>query len=148
MRSALRHFAAAAVAVAVLAGCGGSSGGAPDTGDTPAVDHSTMDMSTTAAAPAATAPASSAPAAGAPATITITNYTFSPASLTVAPGTKITVTNNDNVPHDVDSADRTSFNTTPVTKGGTFTFTAPMTPGSYGYFCSVHPNMKGMLIVA
>lgn len=123
----------AAWAVASLVACGGSSTGSANSADNPAA--------TTTAESATGAPVSAAK-------ITIANFRYSPATLTVAPGATITVTNKDAAPHDVDSDDRTSFNTKPVGKGGTFTFTAPMTPGTYGYFCSVHPDMHGTLIVA
>jgi len=145
MRTSIRLIAAAALSVLALAGCGGSGDG--ESMDHSGMDHSTMGRSESSAGAATTA-GGSATGAPAKAAITISDFAFSPATLTVAPGATITVTNKDAVKHDVDSADRTSFSTDPVGEGGTFTFTAPMKPGTYGYFCSVHPNMKGTLIVA
>lgn len=157
MRSSFKLIAVAAAAGLALVACGSDGGSdagdsdAPVVSDSASTDHSSMDMSSTpgSSSPGASASTSSS-GAGAPASaasITIANFAFSPSTLTVAPGATITVTNTDSVPHDVDSDDGTSFNTSPVASD-TFTFTAPMTPGSYGYFCSVHPKMKGTLIVA
>jgi plastocyanin len=162
MRYSIKLAAVAAAAALALAACGDDDGDSGSGSDDPVVtqsasgDHSGSGHSGTSgsAGSSSSAPASSgaagssAPAPAGAASITITNFVYSPATLTVAPGTVITVTNNDTAPHDVDSDDGTSFLTETVTKGGTFTFTAPSTPGTYGYFCSVHPNMRGTLIVA
>lgn len=78
--------------------------------------------------------------------ITIQNFTFSPASLSVKPGATITVTNKDNVAHTVTSTDN-KFSTGNVNPNQTKTFTAPTTPGTYKYMCSIHPYMTGTLVV-
>ena len=83
---------------------------------------------------------------GGSATIPIQNFSFSPAKITVTPGQKVTVTNKDSVAHTVTANDK-KFNTGDIDPGKTVTFTAPSTPGSYPYICTIHQYMTGMLTV-
>lgn len=76
--------------------------------------------------------------------ITIKNLKFSAAS--VKSGAKVTVKNNDSLTHTVTSDDGTSFNVT-VNSGGTATFPAPSTAGSYKFHCNIHSSMHGTLTV-
>lgn len=139
-RSGLVGTAFAVVALAVAAtGCGGSSGGSASASG----PSSMSGMPTAAASPAGS---SSTPVAGT--TINIKNFAFSPSTLTVAPGAKITVHNNDtSAPHTVTAVDK-SFDTGTIDPGKTATFTAPTKPGRYPYICTVHPYMKGTLVVS
>jgi plastocyanin len=89
---------------------------------------------------------SGSPSTGGSATITIQNFSFSPAKITVTPGEKVTVTNKDSVAHTVTANDK-KFNTGDIEAGKTVTFTAPSSPGSYPYICTIHQYMTGMLIV-
>jgi amicyanin len=77
--------------------------------------------------------------------VKIENFTFDPPVLKVKAGTAVTWTNEDDIPHTVASADR-AFKSTALDSGDnyTFTFTAP---GSYEYFCSLHPHMTAKIIV-
>lgn len=88
-------------------------------------------------------PTSSAPAAQN--SVQISNFNFSPATLTVKVGDTVTWTNQDSAGHSV-TADDNSFNTGIIDQGksGTMTFS---TAGTYTYHCSVHPSMKGTIIV-
>jgi len=79
--------------------------------------------------------------------ITIQNFAFSPASLTVSPGATVTVTNKDNVAHTV-TGKSNAFNTGDVQPGQSKTFTAPTSAGSYPYYCSIHQYMTGTLTVS
>jgi plastocyanin len=79
--------------------------------------------------------------------ISISNFKFAPSSLTVAPGTKITVTNHDTATHTVTATTNKAFDTGNISGGATTTFTAPTTPGTYNYICSIHTYMTGTLIV-
>ncbi len=79
-------------------------------------------------------------------TIVIKNFSFVPASLTVAPGTKIAVMNEDQAPHTVTANDK-SFDTGVIPGGQRGEFTAPTKPGSYPYVCTIHQYMTGTLIV-
>jgi plastocyanin len=86
------------------------------------------------------------PSTGGSATITIQNFNFSPSKITVTPGEKVTVTNKDSVAHTVTANDK-KFNTGDIGPGKTVTFTAPSSPGSYPYICTIHQYMTGMLTV-
>ncbi len=77
--------------------------------------------------------------------ITIDNFTFSPAELTVAPGTTVTWTNGDDIPHTVVSNDKV-FRSKVLDTDDHFSFTFTK-PGEYAYFCSIHPHMTGKVVV-
>src|SRR3974390_3217498 len=79
-----------------------------------------------------------APAA---AEIKIDNFSFSPATLTVKAGTQITWTNRDDIPHTVTS-DEGLFKSKVLDTDDSFTF-RPAKPGTYSYYCSIHPKMMG-----
>lgn len=81
------------------------------------------------------------------AVITIKDFAFHPATVTVAPGTKVTVTNKDAATHTVTATADKAFDTGQVKSGQTVTFTAPARPGSYPYICTIHPTMNGSLTV-
>ena len=78
-------------------------------------------------------------------TIAIDNFTFQAATLTVTAGTEVTWVNKDDVPHKVVSTDR-QFSSPVLDTDGRFSYTFA-TPGTYEYFCSIHPTMKGKVIV-
>jgi plastocyanin len=77
--------------------------------------------------------------------VNIDNFSFSPATITVKAGTTLTWTNRDDIPHTV-VADDKSFKSKVLDTGEKFTFT-PTKPGTYPYFCSIHPKMTGKLVV-
>lgn len=79
-------------------------------------------------------------------TVVISNFAFGPATMVVAPGTKITVVNQDRVPYTVTAVNK-SFDSGTIPGGRSGVFTAPSTPGTYPYICTVHPSMTGTLIV-
>jgi plastocyanin len=81
-----------------------------------------------------------------PSTVVIKNFAFGPASLVVAPGTKITVLNQDRAPHTVTAVNK-SFDSGTIPAGQRGEFTAPSSPGTYPYVCTIHPSMTGVLIV-
>jgi len=76
--------------------------------------------------------------------VSIDNFTFSPAELTVKVGTTVTWTNHDDIPHAVVSAGKFRSKTLDTDDSFSFTFTAA---GDYKYFCSLHPHMTGMIKV-
>ena len=86
--------------------------------------------------------AAPAPAAAA---VTIDNFTFKAPVLTVKPGTTVTWTNGDDIPHTVVSKDGL-FKSKVLDTGERFTFTFAK-PGQFGYFCSLHPHMTGTIVV-
>lgn len=79
--------------------------------------------------------------------ITAHNFSFSPATLRVAAGATITVTDKDGSEHTVTSYDNL-FDTGHIpASGGTKTFSAPSKAGTYKYHCNIHQYMHGTLIV-
>ncbi len=78
-------------------------------------------------------------------TVEIQDYAFNPPNLTVKAGTTVTFVNKDAVGHSA-TADDGSFDTGVMiqNESGTVTFD---TPGTFGYHCTPHPNMKGTVIV-
>jgi plastocyanin len=76
----------------------------------------------------------------------IDNFSFGPMTLTVAAGTTVTWTNDDDVPHTVVSNDKTTFKSKALDTGEHFSYTFTK-PGKYSYFCSVHPKMVAEVVV-
>ena len=84
-------------------------------------------------------------ARAADAEVTIDNFTFSPQTLTIKAGTKVTWTNRDDIPHTVASATK-AFKSPALDTDDSYSFTFT-TAGSYEYFCSLHPHMTGTIVV-
>jgi len=77
--------------------------------------------------------------------VQIDQFTFAPQQITVRVGTTVTWINDDDVPHTVASSSKLFKSKTLDTRDRfSFTFT---TPGSYEYFCSLHPHMTGAVVV-
>ena len=76
--------------------------------------------------------------------VTIDNFTFQPAELTVKAGTTVTWKNHDDIPHTIVSAGKFRSKTMDTDDSFSFTFTAA---GDYKYFCSLHPHMTGTIKV-
>jgi plastocyanin len=77
--------------------------------------------------------------------VTIDNFSFTPREITVAKGTTVTWVNHDDVPHTVvGTAQKFKSKALDTDDQFSFTFTDP---GTYAYFCSVHPMMTGKVIV-
>jgi amicyanin len=83
--------------------------------------------------------------AGPVATVGMDHSTFIPSEITVAPGTTVTWVNNEAMPHTVVDANK-GFRSKILAKDASFSFTFT-TAGDYDYVCSIHPNMKGKVIV-
>jgi plastocyanin len=79
------------------------------------------------------------------ASVQIANFTFKNPVVTVKPGTTVTWTNADDIPHTVVSKDGL-FKSKVLDSGDKFSFTFAK-PGQFGYFCSIHPHMTGTVIV-
>lgn len=120
--TALTRFAlATAASLALLAGC--------------------------SAAPASTA---AAPAGGSSSAVEVTGFKFTPATLEVSKGTKVTWTNKDTTKHTVtsgkDGTKDSKFDGPLAEAPGTFSFTFA-DAGTYAYFCSIHKSMVGTITV-
>ncbi len=83
--------------------------------------------------------------AGASPVVSIDHNTFIPSEITVAPGTIVTWVNNEAMPHTVVDVNR-GFRSKTLVKDAKFSFTFT-TAGDYSYLCSIHPSMKGKVIV-
>ncbi|MFF4472220.1 cupredoxin family copper-binding protein [Streptomyces sp. NPDC001599] len=121
----LAAAAACALALTTLVGCsdggGGGGDGATETATRPSASGGTQ--------------------------VTIKDFKFQPASLTVSPGAKVTVVNKDSTTHTVTASKGGSFDTGDIAPGKSATFTAPSTAGDFPYTCTIHPFMKGTLTV-
>lgn len=73
------------------------------------------------------------------------NTAFVPGNLTVSVGTTVTWTNRDNMAHNTISNDGL-WNSGTLNSGGTFSFTFT-DEGTYGYVCTLHPGMTGLITV-
>ncbi|HXA09520.1 MAG TPA: cupredoxin domain-containing protein [Chthoniobacterales bacterium] len=78
--------------------------------------------------------------------IVIKDFHFDPQVLTVRSGEKITWTNRDEEPHTVVSVEKQFKKSGPLDTDQEFTITAGA-PGTYTYYCSVHPKMTGTIVV-
>jgi plastocyanin len=76
--------------------------------------------------------------------VTIDNFTFNPQRLTVKAGTTVTWTNQDDIPHTI--VNPPVFRSKPLDTEQSYSFTFT-TPGTYTYFCSLHPHMTGTIVV-
>ena len=128
MRSWARIAAVAGALTVATAACGGSG--------KPAVKPS----------------AESSTPAGKTGQVSIKNIAFRPQAITVAAGTAVTWTNDDELPHTVTAGDPNDaptgqFDGPLETKGSSFTFAFP-TVGTFKYYCKVHPQMTGTVTVS
>ena len=77
--------------------------------------------------------------------VNIDNFAFTPKELSVKTGTTIVFRNRDDIPHTVVAA-KGEFHSKALDTGDGFSFTFTK-PGSYGYFCGLHPKMQGRIVV-
>lgn len=77
--------------------------------------------------------------------VKIDNFSFSPPTITVPAGTTVKWTNHDDIPHTVVSDDK-QFKSKALDTDDQFTFTFAK-PGTYSYFCSIHPKMTAKVVV-
>jgi plastocyanin len=124
-----RHVTPLLVALAAvagpMAGCGGSDPN-PSTAQSGGSQHAK-------------------PSAGS-GSLTISNFKFAPASVTVSRNTRISVTNHDSTAHTATSDDGQSFDTGNIDPNASATVTLAKA-GTYKYHCSIHPFMHGTLVV-
>ena len=78
--------------------------------------------------------------------IKIDNFSFGPQTVTVTRGTEVTWVNQDDIPHTVVSDDKTTFKSQALDTDEKFSFTFSK-PGTYNYFCSIHPKMTAKVVV-
>ena len=78
--------------------------------------------------------------------IEIKDFAFNPQTLKVKSGVKITWINRDEEPHTIVSVEKQFKKSTALDTDQEFTI-AMGAPGTYTYFCSVHPKMTGTIVV-
>lgn len=78
-------------------------------------------------------------------TVEAKEFRFTPASITVTPGTTVTWRNGDESPHTVTSTDGV-FGSSALENTATFAYTFTK-PGTYHYFCRLHPHMRADVVV-
>ena len=78
-------------------------------------------------------------------TVIIDNFVFSPMTIEVEHGTTVTWVNKDDIPHVVASTTG-KFKSRAIDTDASFSYTFSE-PGTYEYFCSVHPKMTGKIVV-
>ena len=85
------------------------------------------------------------PACAANIEVKIDNFVFNPQQVTVHAGDTVTWVNHDDIPHTVTSK-TLAFRSKALDTNDkySFTFTAP---GTFEYFCGLHPHMQGSIVV-
>ena len=78
-------------------------------------------------------------------TVTIDGFEFRPAVVTVHVGDVVEWRNSDPVPHTATAKDAV-LDSPEIAAGSTFRFTAGK-KGRFDYICTLHPTMKGTLVV-
>ena len=120
--------AGVAVSAALLAACSSGSSGYGSSGTTP-------DTSPSGATSGGSA-------------VTISGFAFSPGTLDVKRGTKVTVTNKDSATHTwtADDGDPATWDSSELSTGKSFSFTFAKA-GTYSYHCKIHTSMTGKIVV-
>jgi plastocyanin len=90
--------------------------------------------------------ASSGEKSASAAAVKIDNFSFGPATITIPAGSTVTWTNNDDVPHVVTSDDNKMFKSKALDTDDRFSFTFTK-PGTYNYYCAIHPKMTAKIVV-
>jgi amicyanin len=78
--------------------------------------------------------------------VKIDNFSFAPATLTVPAGATVTWVNQDDVPHNIVSSEGKALKSPVLDTDQKFSYTFDR-PGTYAYFCGIHPRMTGKVIV-
>jgi plastocyanin len=85
------------------------------------------------------------PARAADTEVKIDNFTFNPQQITVKAGTTVVWLNHDDIPHTVTSSTQ-AFKSKALDTDDKFSYTFA-TPGTFKYFCALHPHMTGTIVV-
>jgi plastocyanin len=78
--------------------------------------------------------------------VSIEDFTYEPASITVPQGTKLAFTNHDSSPHTATSTESGAFESGTIKEDQTGSITLEE-PGTFSYYCAFHPFMKGTIVV-
>lgn len=85
-------------------------------------------------------------AAGDDGAVSVQNFAFNPGTITVAAGTEVTWTNNETGVAHTTTSDDDVWNSGALQPGDDFTVTFA-DPGTFTYFCSIHPSMTATIVV-
>ena len=107
----------------------------PTTTTTPPTSTTTVPPTTTTSPPPTTTGSQ----------VTIIGFAFVPSSITVPAGTRVIWTNQDIMDHTVTSSTPGIFDSF-IGAGANISITFTV-PGTYNYYCSIHPDMQGIIIV-
>ncbi len=129
----------AGLALSVMVGCVGAYG------STPAAKPSVSAEPAIPTKQPATAPTGSSVPSSGEVDVLIQDFGFSPGTQTVSLGTTIRWTQKDAASHTVTS-DKGVFESGSMSQGKVFTHTFSVA-GTFEYHCSIHPSMKGMIVV-
>jgi plastocyanin len=77
--------------------------------------------------------------------VDVENFNFVPATLTVQAGSTVTWVNHDDAPHTITASDK-SFSSLSLETDAQFSFKFDK-PGTYTYFCAIHPFMTASVTV-
>src|SRR6266404_5367929 len=135
-----------------LAACGQSVADSSGSSETPSTTASNAATNSNRDMSKMEMPAKPSPAAGkdmptpsTPNQVKVENFSFQPGTLTVKVGTTVTWVNQDDDAHTVNENNKTLKSGTLDTDAKfSYKFTSP---GTYSYFCSLHPRMTGQIIV-
>jgi plastocyanin len=78
--------------------------------------------------------------------VSIDNFTFTPATVTVKAGATVMWTNKDDIPHGIAATGNAFARSKALDTDDSYSFTFT-TPGTYKYFCYIHPHMTGTIVV-
>jgi amicyanin len=78
--------------------------------------------------------------------VNIRNFAFSPSQINIKVGDTITWTNSDTAPHTVTSDSGSELDSPTISVGQTYSHTFANT-GTFDYYCTIHPSMKGKVVV-
>src|SRR5215467_11513899 len=79
-------------------------------------------------------------------TVSIDNFSFGTQTLIVKAGTTLTWTNRDDIAHGIASSNNAFKKSGALDTDDSYAFTFT-TPGTYQYFCYLHPHMVGSIVV-
>ncbi len=100
---------------------------------------------TATATPEQAAAAGATPAGGQQVKVEVFNFGFRPAEITISPGTTVVWINTSPTTHTVTDKER-RWDSGFLEAGQRYQMTFD-TPGEYAYWCLLHPNMEGKVIV-
>jgi plastocyanin len=104
-----------------------------------------LGLFTTGPVMATPTPQQAAAAASQATEVRIDNFSFTPSVIEVPAGARVTWTNHDDIPHTVVASNK-EFRSRALDTDDSYAFVFTK-PGTFEYFCGLHPHMKGTIVV-